>query len=114
MKAVHTTLSFAPRRSNPRSVGEGEKVEPILGRERTDLNGFIEPSVAPLPQSWRHSIGSGWTCSHALTSVDASRLVPSHPLDFIRLGEAKCLVFFPGMDLGIDVKLAMLENTSRS
>jgi len=34
-----------------------------------------------------------------------------HPLDFIRPEEAKCLAFFPGMDLGIDVKLAVLDNT---
>ena len=34
-----------------------------------------------------------------------------HPLDFIGAGEVKGLAFFPGMDLGIDVKLAVLDNT---
>jgi hypothetical protein len=34
-----------------------------------------------------------------------------HPLDFIGAGEVRDLAFFPGMNLGLDVKLAVLDST---
>jgi peptidoglycan/xylan/chitin deacetylase (PgdA/CDA1 family) len=51
---------------------------------------------------------TGFTLCHAF-AIEPSFLL--HPLDFIGAGEVKSLAFFPGMDLGIDQKLAVLEST---